>query len=134
MLVDIGCFQEIVNHLFLELLLDFDHLFTNLGHNRHVLPLHIEDVHPLEVGSQGYQLLGPESVKLVGKAGEGVGAVKLLLGSEAVLDGVEVDQVEQLGYAEDGAVVLVPGQNLGNLVGDDGAVGLVLEVDHFEVP
>ena len=107
MLVDIGCFQEIVNHLFFELLLDFDHLFTNLGHNRHVLPLHIEDVHPFEVGGQGYQLFGPESVKLVGKAGEGVGAVELLLGGETVLDGVEVDEVEQLGYAEDRAVVLV---------------------------
>ena len=101
MFVDIGCFQEIVNHLLLELLLDFDHLFTNLRHNRHVLPLHIEDVHPLEVGGQGYQLLGPESVKLVGKAGEGIGAVELFLGGETVLDGVEVDEVEQLGHAED---------------------------------
>ena len=39
--VDIGCFQEIVNDLFFELLLNLNHLVTNLGQDCDILPLHI---------------------------------------------------------------------------------------------
>ena len=57
----------------------------------------------------------------------------MLSGSEAVLDGVEVEEVEQLGDTHDRFVVLIPRQDVGNLVGDHVAVGVVPEVDHFEV-